>query len=104
VLTSWHLFAQVTTGIAGIAINQRAYQLAPLAISMPVLNVVDVLVALAFGVIVFEEIPTRNLGGVAVLALCLVLMGIGLRLLARQQPERLVSGEKTSFHIGSSSP
>jgi len=87
VLSSWHIYAQVGTGLTGIAINQRAYHLAPLAISMPVLNVVDVLVALAFGVIVFSEVPTRHPVGIAVLGLCLVLMGLGLRMLAHVHPE-----------------
>ncbi len=87
VLTSWHLVAQVSTGLLGIAINQRAYQLAPLAVSMPVLNVVNVLVALTFGLIVFEEFPARHPVGIAVLALCLVLMGVGLRMLATVHPD-----------------
>lgn len=87
VLTSWHLVAQVGTGLLGIAINQRAYQLAPLAVSMPVLNVVNVLVSLTFGVIVFAEIPTRHPLGIAVLGLCLVLMGVGLRMLANVHPD-----------------
>ncbi len=49
VLTSWHLAGQVLTGLLGVSINQRAYQLAPLSVSMPALNVVSVLVALVFG-------------------------------------------------------
>lgn len=91
VLSSWHLYAQVATGLTGIAINQRAYHLAPLAISMPVLNVVDVLVALAFGVIVFNEVPTRHPVGIAVLGLCLVLMGLGLRMLSHIHSEAAVA-------------
>lgn len=87
VLTSWHLVAQVGTGLLGIAINQRAYQLAPLAVSMPVLNVVNVLISLTFGVIVFSEIPTRHPVGIAVLGICLVLMGVGLRMLANVHPD-----------------
>ncbi|MGL5824710.1 MAG: DMT family transporter [Nocardioides sp.] len=89
VLTTWHLVAQVATGIAGVAINQRAYHLAPLAVSMPILNVVDVLVALAFGVLVFGEIPTRNPIGVAVLAVCLGLMGLGIVCSPTLTPMRL---------------
>ncbi len=60
VLTTWHLLALLGSGLAGVAINQRSYQLAPLSTSMPVLNVVDVLVALAFGVVVFGEVPTTQ--------------------------------------------
>ncbi len=82
VLTTWHLAAMAASGLAGVAINQRSYQLAPLSTSMPVLNVVDVLVALAFGIIVFGEVPTTNPIGIVILAVCLVLMGVGLRMLA----------------------
>ena len=82
VLTSWHLLAQVLTGLLGVAINQRAYQLAPLSVSMPALNVVSVLVSLVFGVLVFHEIPAESLSGVVALALCLLLMFVGLRMLA----------------------
>lgn len=102
-LSSWHLYAQIATGLAGIAINQRAYHLAPLAISMPALNVVDVLVALAFGVMVFGEVPTRHPAGIAVLGLCLVLMGLGLRMLAHVHPEAsAVSRANVDSEVGSS--
>lgn len=86
VLTTWHLVALVASGVAGVAINQRSYQLAPLSTSMPVLNVVDVLIALAFGIVVFDEVPTTNPIGIFMLAVCLVLMGVGLRMLAHAPP------------------
>ena len=82
ILTSWHLLGQVLTGLLGVAINQRAYQLAALSVSMPALNVVSVLVSLVFGVLVFHEIPAETPSGIIALALCLLLMFLGLRMLA----------------------
>ena len=86
VFTTWHLLALIISGVAGVAINQRSYQLAPLSTSMPVLNVVDVLIALAFGIVVFGEVPTTDPLGIFALAVCLVLMGLGLRMLAHAPP------------------
>jgi glucose uptake protein GlcU len=40
--------------------NQRAYQIAPLSFSMPVVNVVDIVVAILFGVLVFGEAPAHS--------------------------------------------
>ena len=50
----------VGLGVWGLALNQRTYQRAPLSVSMPVLNVVDVLVAIAFGYLVFGEVPAHG--------------------------------------------
>lgn len=88
ILTSWHLLAQVLTGLLGVAINQRAYHLAPLSVSMPVLNVVSVLVALTFGVLVFHEIPATHPAGISALCGCMVVMFVGLRMLASVHQDR----------------
>jgi drug/metabolite transporter (DMT)-like permease len=78
--------ALVGIGILGTAINQRAYQIAPLAFSMPVVNVVDVLVAIGFGALVFGEVPGRGPGGMAVELLPLATLALGLREIARLAP------------------
>lgn len=73
-------------GILGTAINQRAYQIAPLAFSMPVVNVVGVLVAIVFGAIVFGEIPGHSPGGMVVQLVGLGTLAVGLREIARLAP------------------
>jgi drug/metabolite transporter (DMT)-like permease len=78
--------ALVGTGILGTAINQRAYQIAPLAFSMPLVNVVDVLVAIGFGGLVFGEVPGHGPGGLVVQALALATLATGLREIARLAP------------------
>jgi drug/metabolite transporter (DMT)-like permease len=77
------LAALVATGLLGTAMNQRAYQLAPLSTSMPLVNVVDVVVAVAFGALVFHEAPTHTPGLLVVQGAALVCLAFGLHLIAR---------------------
>jgi len=85
-LTALLIVALVSVGILGTAINQRAYQLAPLAFSMPLVNVVGVLVAIVFGVIVFGEVPSHSPGGMVVQLVGLGTLALGLREIARRSP------------------
>jgi hypothetical protein len=78
--------ALIGAGIIGTAINQRAYQIAPLAFSMPVVNVVGVLVAIVFGAFVFGEVPGHSPGGMVVQLLGLGVLAVGLREIARLAP------------------
>ncbi len=78
--------ALVLVGIAGTAINQRAYQIAPLAFSMPVVNVVGVLVAIMFGGFVFGEVPGHSPGEMLVQLLGLGALAVGLGEIARLAP------------------
>lgn len=74
-LVVWPTWGLVVIGGAGVVTNQVAYRGARLSASMPVLNIVDGIVALAFGFIVFAEVPRHtpllllveiaSLGGVA---------------------------------------
>ena len=51
----WSPWALLVVGTCAILLNQRAYQVVPLSVSAPVLNVVQVIVAIGFGLIVFRE-------------------------------------------------
>ncbi|MEO7352324.1 MAG: DMT family transporter [Marmoricola sp.] len=84
--TALLIVALVSVGILGTAINQRAYQLAPLAFSMPLVNVVGVLVAIVFGVFVFGEVPSHSSGGTVVQLVGLGTLALGLREIARLSP------------------
>jgi drug/metabolite transporter (DMT)-like permease len=83
-LTCWPAWALVLTGLAAIAVNQRAYRVGALSASMPVLNLVDVLVALAFGVVVFREIPAHSVTAVALELAALACAALGLRRLGTE--------------------
>jgi hypothetical protein len=77
------LAALVATGLLGTAMNQRAYQLATLSTSMPLVNVTDVVVAVTFGALVFHEAPTHAPGLLVVQGAALVCLAVGLHMIAR---------------------
>src|SRR3954451_18644932 len=77
------LAALILAGVLGVAMNQRAYQIAPLSVSMPLLNVLDVLVAVTFGVLVFHEAPGHGPTVLAVQCIALGCLAVGLRQVAR---------------------
>jgi drug/metabolite transporter (DMT)-like permease len=83
VLTSWPLWALAGAGVTGTAVNQRAYQIAPLSMSMPVLNIVDVLVAIGMGAWVFGEPPATAPIALVVQAAALACMAVGLHQITR---------------------
>lgn len=78
------LAALVLVGGWGLVVNQRSYQVAPLSLSMPVLNVVGVLVVIAFGYRVFGEIPNHRPGALLVEVMGLSLMALGVARLMRR--------------------
>lgn len=78
--------ALVGVGILGTAINQRAYQIAALAFSMPLVNIVGVLVAIVFGAFVFGEVPGHSPGGAFAQLLGLGTLAVGLGEIARLAP------------------
>lgn len=93
-LTSPATYALMGLGIAGITINQLAYRCARLSASMPALNIVNVLVALVFGYLVFDEVPRHTPGALAVELLAATAIGWGLLQLARFEDE--VAGEEAA--------
>ena len=58
--TSWPLYTLLVLGIVGFMANQTAYRRAPLTSSLPALNVVNPLVALAYGAVAFHEKPAAH--------------------------------------------
>ena len=78
VLATWPTGALLVAGIGGSAVNQSAYRAGRLSASMPLLNVADVLVALAFGVAVLGEVPTHSPTAVVVQCCALSCVAAGL--------------------------
>ena len=87
ILRHWSLWAMLVVGISALSLTQRAYQAARLSVTMPILNIADVLVAIGFGSSVFGEklfsSPARLVAELA----GLIVMGIGVWQLARQEEE-----------------
>jgi hypothetical protein len=59
-LSFWPIPTLVLLGLSGVAVNQRAYRLGALSASMPILNIVNVGVALTLGLLVFHEVPAHT--------------------------------------------
>ncbi len=76
-------YAVLLMGLAGITINQLAYRSARLSASMPALNIVNVLVALAIGYLVFQEVPRHTPVALLVEVVAAAVIGWGLLRLAR---------------------
>lgn len=84
-LLSWPVAALVVAGVGGVAVNQLAYRTARLSASMPVLNVVDGAVAMAFGYLFFREIPRHSLLALIVEVIAVGVLVGGLWHLARYE-------------------
>lgn len=82
-LRTWPLYALLAAGLGGVLGNQLAYRSARLSSSMPVLNVVDVLLAVTFGYLLFHEVPHHSAGALALESLALLAMLTGLWSLAK---------------------
>lgn len=69
-------------GVGGVAVNQLAYRAARLSASMPVLNVVNCLLTLAFAHFVLGEVPHASAASLTVSAAAVAAMAWGLWRLA----------------------
>jgi uncharacterized membrane protein YeaQ/YmgE (transglycosylase-associated protein family) len=81
VLTSWPAWGLLLAGAGGVLTNQRAYRVAALSASMPVLNIVNVLTALTFGYTVFHEVPRHSPLMIALEVIAMSAVSVGLWLL-----------------------
>ena len=94
-LTSWEVLLLVIVGVMGTGYNQRAYRVAPLAASMPALNVVEVLVAVLLGAWLFGEQPALSALALGVQAVALAGMAVGLRGIGRLHVSPSAAGSPT---------
>jgi hypothetical protein len=76
------LIMLVGAGVLGTAMNQRAYQIAPIAYSMPLVNVVDIVVAVIFGAVVLGELPALSPVLIMLQLTGLACICVGLRFIA----------------------
>ena len=54
-VTSWQLYALVAAGAVGLLLNQLSFQAGPLTASLPAITVVNPLLAVLLGVVVYDE-------------------------------------------------
>ncbi|MGN6300518.1 MAG: DMT family transporter [Angustibacter sp.] len=78
VLTSWPAYAVCVLGPLGFLLNQRAYNRTRLPDYLPMLNMVNPVMSLAFGIAVYAERPRSDAASVVgeVVGLGAVLLGI----------------------------
>jgi hypothetical protein len=86
---SWMTWALLVLGVAAVVINQHAYRLARLSASMPVLNVVDGVVAIAFGYYAYSEVPRHSPLFLVIELLSFAAIAVGLIVVARLEDEEL---------------
>ena len=86
VLLSWPPYVLLFLSLWGLTLNQRAYQSAPLTVSLPVFNVIDPVAGMGFGIAVFGERPAHHPIEVALEVIALVVMAGGATALARHTP------------------
>lgn len=84
-LLHWPAWVMVGSGLWAMTMNQRAYQATRLSVSMPILNIIDVVVALGFAAAVFSEPLASSPGGLFAEVVGLCAMGLGVRQLARTE-------------------
>ena len=89
----------IVMGAAAFALNQSAYHFAPLAVTLPVLNVVAVLEAIVLGMVFFDEVPAYGPMNVLGSAVGLVLMVFSLRLAARVTHDEDASTQPASASV-----
>lgn len=82
-VADWPIWALAVAGGCGSALNQRAYRVAPLSISMPVVNIVAAIVAATAGGVVFGEVIAHDPVARALQCVALAGMAAGLWLLGR---------------------
>jgi len=86
-LTSWTTWALAILGIVAVVTNQHAYRFARLSASMPVLNVVDGVVALVFGVIAFDEVLRHSPLFIGIEVLGFAAISVGLVIIGRLEEQ-----------------
>lgn len=86
-LASWRPWVLLVAGLTAVSTNQRAFHAGRLADSMPILNVVNVLVAMLFGWFVFDESPVQGPASLVVQVGAALLVTGGLVWVARLDPD-----------------
>lgn len=83
-LHHWSLWLIVPAGLSAFFLSQSAYQATRLSVSAPAVNIVDVLVAVAFGSIVFRDRFFSSPGQLVVELVGASMIGVGVWRLVKE--------------------
>lgn len=84
-LMSWPFYAACLLGLTGFLLNQRMYHQSSLQSSLPVLNTLNPIVAVVFGIYCFDERPAQGGASMVFELIGLVLMLSAIFFLARSK-------------------
>lgn len=85
VFTSWHIYALAATGILGLYLQQRAYQVGSLSASLPAVTVAEPLAAAVLGITVLDERLRSGAVVTIIVTLAAVVMCVAAVLLSRAE-------------------
>jgi hypothetical protein len=77
------LYAVILVGIAGVLLNQLAFQAGPITASLPAIATIDPLLSIVIGVVVYDEQLRRGPGGGALLLILLLVLSTAVVALTR---------------------
>jgi hypothetical protein len=84
-VTSWQLYTLLAAGAVGLLVNQLAFQAGPLSASLPAITVVNPLLAVLLGVVVYDENLRHTPWAIATEAGSLMLFTVAAFALTRYQ-------------------
>ncbi|GAA3553180.1 hypothetical protein GCM10022197_05330 [Microlunatus spumicola] len=99
-LHHWSAWLVAPVGLTAFFLSQRAFQASRLSVSVPVLNIVDVLVAVGFGSVVFREHLFRSPGQLLVELVGATMIVVGVWQLVKEG-ERLHESHLREVPAGS---
>ncbi len=82
VVTTWQTYAAIGTGIFGVVLMQWALHLGPLLAAQPGFTLMDPLVSIFWGTLVYHEVTRAGIW-LFPATVCAVAIGVGVTLLAR---------------------
>ena len=85
VLTCWQTWVLVASGLIGVYLQQRAFQVGPLTASLPAVTIAEPLAAVFLGMTVLDERLRTDPAGIAVTVGAIVVMAVATVLLSRSQ-------------------
>jgi drug/metabolite transporter (DMT)-like permease len=95
-LTNWQVYAAIFAGMTGVLLMQWALQSGPLVAAQPGFTLMDPLVSILWGVLVYDE-TTRTGGWLVLATIGGIALGVGVVLLARSPAARSSLPEEANY-------
>jgi hypothetical protein len=87
---SWTLYALVAAGVGGLTTEQLALREGPLRVSQPFIVIVDPVVSVIYGLVLFREHLTTSPAALTLVGLCGVAVVGGVVVMTDAVPETMV--------------